>query len=290
MQFRIITVVGGLMVFAGAIAAVVCLRPTPPSSIDEPATPAQFGTKPVITFRRFEKNIRGEVYAVVELSNPTSKAVQYTSFVPQAPFAGIERRSKGKWLPVELKYLKCGLGLKSHTLPSGDSFEFRSLSVASAALFQDAAPKRKQEPIRVGINLHDENTSIPVHCEIDLAEVDQSAIRTVVDGVDAKSLVDLKTMQGRWNLEYFDFVEIDELVFTRSSSGQSTGLRFKLDATKTPKQIDFYLKHNVVDSQGIYHLNGGKLNICVDLATGERPKTFEHTKTQALWSLSRQRK
>jgi uncharacterized protein (TIGR03067 family) len=55
------------------------------------------------------------------------------------------------------------------------------------------------------------------------------------------------------------------------------GLHFRLDPTKTPKQIDFE-KSKDETLRGIYALNGDTLKLCFNTGSEKRPATFETTK------------
>jgi uncharacterized protein (TIGR03067 family) len=101
-------------------------------------------------------------------------------------------------------------------------------------------------------------------------------LRRVVIGTDSASKQDLEDFQGTWKIEYTfaggkrrelpgATVEFDgEDFLKRRGVGAQPEREFeiRLDASKSPKQIDLH-NHNInVKCYGLYELNGNELKIC----------------------------
>jgi uncharacterized protein (TIGR03067 family) len=105
------------------------------------------------------------------------------------------------------------------------------------------------------------------------------------DARAADAAEDQKNLQGKWNVESFDFngqpVEAlkgavreftdDKYTLTPVSGDVFTGI-VKLDPGKTPKQIDLELNDRTL--KGIYEIDGDTLKLSYRLEGDERPTEF----------------
>lgn len=128
------------------------------------------------------------------------------------------------------------------------------------------------------------------------------ALILVAAGDDANK-TDQAAMQGSWGCDkfvrdgmtfpdddaqaLFRTVKDDTFTVQRFRKKASSG-KFKLDATKSPKQIDFILDPKGAVLKGIYKIENGKLTLCYGGPKGERPEKFESKEMSgvvlAVWS------
>jgi uncharacterized protein (TIGR03067 family) len=120
---------------------------------------------------------------------------------------------------------------------------------------------------------------------------------------------DLAKLQGTWTavsfvrrgetvtsaekLKGIGFVVKDNKYYQGKLSAKHVYQEFKLDAGKTPKEIDFVnvqLNSRTV-LLGIYDLDGDRLKLCYAAVSGSRPTEFtiKRGDNQYLWILERQR-
>jgi uncharacterized protein (TIGR03067 family) len=83
-----------------------------------------------------------------------------------------------------------------------------------------------------------------------------------------------------------------EFLTLRRPGQDSTGMRYKLDPSKDPKQIDFVVEldpGHPIRQPGIYELKGNRLRIHSAAAGTPRPKDFDAAKgeTGGVWVLER---
>lgn len=83
-------------------------------------------------------------------------------------------------------------------------------------------------------------------------------------------------IEGRWKVvERYPKVNSISKYFTFSDGELKGGLLksyYRIDSTKTPKEIDFTLTQR---ERGIYKIEGNKLTICKASANGKRPHSFD---------------
>lgn len=75
----------------------------------------------------------------------------------------------------------------------------------------------------------------------------------------------------------FTFNEKVVLIRGNFRDEREESCKYKLDATKTPKQIDIQPPKETDPIVGIYRIVDGKLEICLRKNSKERPITFEST-------------
>jgi uncharacterized protein (TIGR03067 family) len=119
-----------------------------------------------------------------------------------------------------------------------------------------------------------------------------TVLMAVLVGIAADEPDDLKLLAGTWKPTAADLGgnKIDEMLLEKAQivyEGDKYSLSIddkgekgslKLDATKTPKQMDIFPTEG--DNNGktllaVYELAGDKLTICYSLSPGVRPENFE---------------